>query len=122
MYEVLFIFSYYFFSLFFQKNMTNDLAKVKELLENSNFEEVNRQVDEMNKQAITQKKILVWELVQNLLAHKINNTQFTAGISYKDHLIKAEEIFENVVKPQVEQLKNQEWQNKNPTIEINKWI
>lgn len=39
--------------------MTNNVARAKELLENSNFKEVNRQVDEMNKQAIAQKKILV---------------------------------------------------------------
>lgn len=102
--------------------MTNNVARAKELLENSNFKEVNRQVDEMNKQAIAQKKILVWELVQNLLAHKINNTQFTAGISYPEHLVKAEDIFENVVKPQVEQLENQEWEKQKPTIEINNWI
>ena len=36
---------------------------------------------------------------------KNKDIQFTAGITYQEHLIKAEEIFETVVKPQVKQLK-----------------
>lgn len=101
--------------------MSNDIEKANRMLENSNIKEVMAQVDEMDKQAIDKKKILVWELVQNLLAHK-NNSSFTVGISYQEHLVKAEEIFDTVVKPQIEQLEKQEWYTKKSTTEINTWI
>ncbi len=53
--------------------MSHDIEKAKKILENSNIEEVMRQVDEMNNKADLQKKMIIWEIIANLLAYKTQN-------------------------------------------------